>query len=140
MQYPYEKDLAQYSAELVEDASKPNKLFEQLVLDDQNEYLLQELSSARDNIKLNTFGSIKNESPGKNKIYTRTEKNDKAGSSTLSSKKGSSSKLDNIVSIKLKRRRRKLHCSNSKSTVTTKDTNLLGRKDIKKRKPKSTKL
>ncbi|XP_034189466.2 uncharacterized protein LOC117608442 [Osmia lignaria lignaria] len=138
LQYPYQKDLAQYSAELVEDAGKPNKLFEQLVLDNQNEYLLQELSSARDNIKLNTIGSIKNESPGKNKIYTKTEKNDKAGSSTLSSKKGSLSKLDNIVSTKLKRRRRKLHCSNSKSTVTTKDTNLLGRKDTKKRKPKNS--
>ncbi|XP_012149373.2 uncharacterized protein LOC100877114 isoform X2 [Megachile rotundata] len=134
---PYQKDLAQHSTKLVEDVSNSKKLFEQLILDTQNEHLLQELSSARNNFKLNISGSVKDGSLGRNKISSKIEKNSKSIPSAVSSKKGSSCKLDNIVSLKLKKRRRKIHCSNSKSTVTTRDTNFLGRKDAKRRKQKN---
>ncbi|XP_076684999.1 uncharacterized protein LOC143377532 isoform X2 [Andrena cerasifolii] len=95
---------------------------------------IKEVSSARDEIKLNNFCNGKAGSLGRNKV---AKKKEKVGSSTLSSKKDSLCKLDEMVSLKLKKRRRKLHCSISKSTVATRDTNFLGRKDTKKRKQKN---
>lgn len=99
--------------------------------------LLQELTSVRDDIKLNSSRNAKSGALGKNKIRAKGDKKEKIISSALSSKKGSLSKLDDITSLKFKKRRRKLHSCNSKSTVATRDTNFLGRKDTKKRKQKS---
>ena len=101
-----------------------------------NDYILQESPSIRDNIKLNISGNLKDGPSDKNKISVRSEKKEKAISSALSSKKGSLCKLDDIVSLK-KKRRRKINCSNSRSTVTTRETVLLGKKDTKRRKQKS---
>ncbi|KOC70758.1 hypothetical protein WH47_06798, partial [Habropoda laboriosa] len=136
-QYPYQKHLAEFSTELIQNAANAKKSFEQLILDNQNEYLLQELSSVRDDSKFNISGSVKDGSIDKSKICAKSEKKEKAVSSTLSSKKGSLCKLDDTISLKFKRRRKKVHSSNSRSTVTTRDTNFVGRKDTKKRKQKN---
>ncbi|XP_054014000.1 uncharacterized protein LOC128895436 [Hylaeus anthracinus] len=126
-QYPYQDHLAKYSEKLAQDVEDSKKAFEQLILDNQNKCLLQDLTSARGSIKLHTTGSIKTATVGKSKKV----KNEKL------SRRGSLSKLDDITALKFKKRRRKLHGSNSKSTVTTKDTNFIGRKDTKKRKQKN---
>ncbi|CAK9802560.1 hypothetical protein ANTQUA_LOCUS3377 [Anthophora quadrimaculata] len=136
-QYPYQKHLAEYSTELVQNTENSKKNFEQVILDNQNEYLLQELSSVRDDSKFNISGSVKDGSVDKSKICAKSEKKEKAVSSTLSCKKGSLCKLDDIISLKFKKRRKKVHSSNSRSTVTTRDTNFVGRKDTKKRKQKN---
>ncbi|CAK9817405.1 hypothetical protein ANTPLA_LOCUS9365 [Anthophora plagiata] len=136
-QYPYQKHLAEYSTELVQNAENSKKSFEQVILDNQNEYLLQELSSVRDDSKFNISGSVKDGSVDKSKICAKSEKKEKAVSSTLSCKKGSLCKLDDVISLKFKKRRKKVHSSNSRSTVTTRDTNFVGRKDTKKRKQKN---
>lgn len=91
----------------------------------------------RNDTKLNISHNVKDKSMDKSKISAKNEKKERAISSALSSKKGSSCKLDDIVSVKIKKRRRKMHCSNSRSTVTTRDTTFLGKKDTKRRKQKS---
>lgn len=124
---------------MVENIKQTKQSFEPLILENENEYLLPEFPSVRDNNKLNIPDNVKDGSIDKSKICARNDKREKAVSSALSSKKGSLCKIDDIVSSKFKKRRRKVHSSNSKSTVNTRDTNLIGRKDIKKRKQKSTK-
>ncbi|XP_071857875.1 uncharacterized protein isoform X1 [Bombus fervidus] len=137
-QFPYQKHLTEYSTELIGNNETLTKSFEQLTLDNQNSYLLQESFSAKDDIKLNISGNVKDGSMDKSKVSTKNEKKEKAISSALSSKKGSLCKLDDIVPLKIKRRRKKIHCSNSRSTVTTRDTIFLGKKDTKKRKQKNS--
>ncbi|XP_076753315.1 uncharacterized protein LOC143424842 [Xylocopa sonorina] len=137
-QHPYEKHLAEYATELIENNESSKNSFEQSIFDNQNKYIFQEISSARDDMKLNISDNVKDESVGKNKIFIKHEKKERTISSALSSKKGSSYKLDDIVSLKIKKRKRKIHSSNSKSTVTTRDTNCLGKKDAKKRKQKNS--
>ncbi|CAL7942904.1 unnamed protein product [Xylocopa violacea] len=137
-QHPYEKHLAEYATELIENNESSKNSFEQSILDNQNKYTFQEISSARDDIKLNMPDNVKGESVGKSKISIKHEKKEKTISSALSSKKGSLYKLDDVVSLKIKKRKRKIHSSNSKSTVTTRDTNCLGKKDAKKRKQKNS--
>ncbi|CAD1479002.1 unnamed protein product, partial [Heterotrigona itama] len=134
--FPYQKHLTEYSTELIENNESSNKSFEQLILDNQNGYLFQEPSPMKD-IKLNISHDVKDKNMDKNKFSAKNEKKERAISSALSSKKGSSSKLDDIVSVKIKKRRRKIHCSNSRSTVTTRDTTFLGKKDTKRRKQKN---
>ncbi|KAK9299309.1 hypothetical protein QLX08_007659 [Tetragonisca angustula] len=134
---PYQKHLTEYSTELIEKNKSSSKSFEQLILDNQNDYLFQESSPMRDDMKLNISHDVEDKSMDKSKTSAKNEKKERAISLTLSSKKGSSCKLDDIVSVKIKKRRRKINCSNSRSTVTTKDTTSLGKKDTKRRKQKN---
>ncbi|XP_043254024.1 uncharacterized protein LOC122398335 [Colletes gigas] len=136
-QYPYQNHLAEYSNEVTQDVEN-SKSFEQLISDNQNEYLLQKLPFANNGIKPQTNGSVKTAPTGKSKNRLKSEKKEKTISSVVLSKKGSSCKLDDAVALKFKKRRRKLHGISSKSTVTTKDTIFVGRKDTRKRKQKGS--
>ncbi|XP_076229039.1 uncharacterized protein LOC116430798 [Nomia melanderi] len=115
----YQQHLTEYSPELTQNMDHSAKFFKESIIGNKN--------------KLNIHGNVKNGTGGKNKVYKKNEKKEKIAFSTLSSKKNSVSKIDDIVSLKLKKRRRKLHNANSKSTVAT---NCTGRKDLKKRKQK----
>ncbi|XP_076181218.1 uncharacterized protein LOC143153667 isoform X3 [Ptiloglossa arizonensis] len=138
---PHENDSTKYSKKLMQSVENPKKISEQSILNNENEYLLQNISSARDGIKLHAVGSGKTTTTtttatiGKIKIRSKSEKKEKRIPSSLLSKKSSLSKLDDIA-LKFKKRRRKLYGSNSKSTITTRDTIFIGGKDTKKRKPK----
>ncbi|XP_026670363.1 uncharacterized protein LOC108626027 [Ceratina calcarata] len=132
-QHPYQKHLTEYSTKLVENIEDSKDTLEQLLLDNQNEYLLRELASARDALRLNI-----SESRSTDKGKVKNEKKEKGVSSALASKRGSLSKLDNMVSLKIKKKKKKVHSSNSRSTVTTRDTNYMGKKEPKKRKQKNT--
>nr|XP_033325726.1 uncharacterized protein LOC117220145 isoform X1 [Megalopta genalis] len=120
----YQPHLARYSTELLD-------------LENQDDYIHQELPSAKHGIKLDIPGSVRNESGGKSKAYRKNEKKEKTASSALSSKKGSVSKFDDVASLKFRKRRKKLCGSTSKSTIATRDTNIVGRKDVKRRKQKN---
>ncbi|CAL7942903.1 unnamed protein product [Xylocopa violacea] len=61
-QHPYEKHLAEYATELIENNESSKNSFEQSILDNQNKYTFQEISSARDDIKLNMPDNVKGES------------------------------------------------------------------------------
>ncbi|XP_076662260.1 uncharacterized protein LOC143365718 [Halictus rubicundus] len=133
----YQQHLSEYSAELMQNVGYSKKPFRELDLDNQDEYTHRDLPSAKHGIKLNIPGSITHGSGGKSKVYRKNEKKEKTPSSALPSKKGSVSKLDDIASLKFRKRRKKLCGSTSKSTVATRDTNFVGRKDAKRRKQKS---
>ncbi|XP_078039818.1 uncharacterized protein LOC144471548 [Augochlora pura] len=120
----YQPHLAQYSTELLD-------------LNNQDDYIHEDQPSAKLGIKLDIPSSVRNGSGGKGKAYRKNEKKEKTASSALPSKKGSVSKLDDIASLKFRKRRKKLCGSTSKSTIATRDTNIVGRKDVKRRKQKN---
>ncbi|XP_076639319.1 uncharacterized protein LOC143351556 isoform X2 [Colletes latitarsis] len=136
-QYPYKNRLSEYSNEVTQ-VVENSKSIERLISDNQNEYLLQKLPFANSGVKPETNGSVKTAPTGKSKNRLKSEKKGKTISSVILSKKGSSCKLDDAVALKFKKRRRKLHGISSKSTVTTKDTIFVGRKDTRKRKQKGS--
>ncbi|XP_015438353.1 PREDICTED: centrosomal protein of 57 kDa-like [Dufourea novaeangliae] len=136
-QEPYKQHLTAYSSKLMQNHEHPKKCYKELILDNRNFTYMEDLPSTKDDLRLNTLGSLKNGTGGKTKVCRKIEKKEKPVPSTLPSKKDTLSKLDDVASLKLKKRRRRVHSSNSKSTVTTRDTNFVGRKDVKKRKQKS---